>query len=73
MSLYMYEFGVIVEAETEEDAWELVRQASQALDKIDFEGESSVDGPTLCDKRGFPGLKSSIITITKTEEWNAEP
>lgn len=53
MSLYMYEFGVIVEAETEQDAWELVRQASQALDKVDIE-ESTVEGPTMCDREGFP-------------------
>lgn len=48
----MYEFGVIVEADTEEDAWEQVRMASQALDKADFEGESSVEGPTPCKKNG---------------------
>jgi hypothetical protein len=46
MTFYVYEFGVKVEASDEASAWELVRKVSQALDAIDCEGESVVDGPT---------------------------
>ncbi len=45
MPRYEYQFGVYVDADSEEDAWEKVREISQALDKIDAEGTSVVEGP----------------------------
>ncbi len=47
MPRYEYQFGVYVDADTKEDAWEEVREISQALDKIDAEGTSVVEGPFL--------------------------
>ncbi len=47
MNRYEYQFGVYVDAEDKEDAWEQVREISQALDRIDAEGTSEVEGPTL--------------------------
>ena len=49
MPFYVYEFGVKVEADNEAKAWELVRKVSEALDTIDCEGESVVDGPIEVD------------------------
>jgi len=46
VTVYEYEFGVYVEADNEQDAWEKVREISEALDKIDVEGTSTTDGPT---------------------------
>jgi hypothetical protein len=45
MPVYEYTFGVYVEAEDEQDAWEKVRPISEALDKIDVEGDSASEGP----------------------------
>jgi len=45
MPIYEYAFGVYVEADDEQQAWEKVRPISQELDKIDAEGDSAVEGP----------------------------
>ncbi len=45
MPVYEYEFGVFVRADDEQAAWEQVRAISEALDKVDIEGDSSVEGP----------------------------
>lgn len=37
MSLYTYELVVIVEADSKENAWTLLREASQALNKAEIE------------------------------------
>ena len=42
---YEYQFGVYVDADSPEDAWEMVREVSETLDKIDAEGPSVVEGP----------------------------
>lgn len=47
MPRYEYQFGVYVDADSEEDAWEEVREVSETLDKIDVEGTSVVEGPFL--------------------------
>ena len=51
--IYEYTFGVYVEADDEQGAWEKVRPISEALDKIDYEGDSAVSGP-------FPLSKSVL-------------
>lgn len=43
--IFEYQFGVFVEAEDEHEAWEKVRPISEALDRLDTEGESAVEGP----------------------------
>lgn len=43
--IYEYQFGVYVRAEDEAEAWELVRPVSEALDSLDIEGDSVVEGP----------------------------
>ncbi len=45
MNIYEYQFGVYVEADNEQDAWEQVRAISEALDGIDVEGDSTTQGP----------------------------
>lgn len=45
MPIYEFEFGVYVKAADEQEAWEKVRPVAEALDKLDVEGDSSVDGP----------------------------
>jgi hypothetical protein len=45
MPVYEYQFGVFVQADSEEEAWERVRSVSEQLDNIDVENKSSVDGP----------------------------
>ncbi len=47
MKIYEYQFGVYVEADNEQDAWEQVREISEALDGIDVEGDSTTQGPML--------------------------
>jgi len=54
MTLYEFEFGVYVDAATEADAWEKVRKVSEALDRIDSEGDSAVQGPTPVDDGALP-------------------
>ena len=44
--IYEYTFGVWVEAEDEQAAWEKVRAISEALDAVDLEGDSTTDGPS---------------------------
>lgn len=53
MTIYEYEFGVFVEADNEQDAWEKVREISEALDEIDVENDSTVEGPFEV-KEGIP-------------------
>lgn len=43
MPRYEYQFGVFVDAANEQAAWEKVRPISEALDKLDAEGESATD------------------------------
>ena len=43
--VYEYEFGVLVKADSKEEAWKKVREISEKLDSIDYEGNSSVSGP----------------------------
>jgi hypothetical protein len=50
MPIYEYSFGVYVEADDEQAAWEQVRSVSEALDKIDAEGDSATDGPFLVEE-----------------------
>ena len=50
MTIYEYQFGVYVEADNEQDAWEKVREVSERLDSIDIEGDSVTDGPREVDK-----------------------
>jgi hypothetical protein len=47
MPRYEFSFGVFVDAADEQKAWEKVRPASELLDKIDAEGDSAIEGPTL--------------------------
>ena len=53
MPIYEYSFGVYIEAEDEQKAWEKVRPISETLDKLDYEGDSAVEGP-------FPVSKSIL-------------
>lgn len=46
MTIYEYQFGVYVEAEDEQAAWEKVRAISEALDAVDVEGDSTTEGPS---------------------------
>ncbi len=57
MPRYEYQFGVYVDADSEEDAWEEVREVSEALDKIDVEGTSVVEGP-------FPVKEDAAVPST---------
>lgn len=43
--IYEFEFGVFIDAEDEQDAWQQVRHISAQLDDVDIEGDSSVGGP----------------------------
>jgi hypothetical protein len=45
MPVYEYQFGVYIEAESIDDAWEKVRPISEALDILDIEGQSATEGP----------------------------
>jgi hypothetical protein len=47
--VWEYTFGVFVAAADEQAAWEIVRPISEALDAIDVEGDSSVEGPFAAD------------------------
>jgi len=47
MPRYEYTFGVYVDADDEQAAWEIVRPISEALDRIDAEGDSAVEGPFI--------------------------
>lgn len=51
MTIYEYEFGVFVEADDEQDAWEKVRAISEALDAIDVENDSAVEGPFIVEEK----------------------
>jgi len=51
MNIYEYQFGVFVEADSEQDAWEKVRVVSETLDRIDVEGDSTMEGPRLLNDR----------------------
>lgn len=51
MPVYEYSFGVYVEADNEQAAWERVRPVSEKLDEIDVEGDSAVEGPTLVEDK----------------------
>jgi len=51
MNIYEYQFGVFVEADSEQDAWEKVRVVSETLDRIDVEGVSTMEGPRLLNDR----------------------
>ena len=44
-NVFEYQFGVFVRAKDEQEAWELVRPISEALDALDIEGQSAVEGP----------------------------
>lgn len=50
-NIYEYTFGVYVEADNEQDAWEKVRAVSETLDTIDVEGDSVTEGPRPLDGR----------------------
>ena len=52
MPVYEYSFGVYVEADNEQEAWEKVRPISEKLDEIDVEHDSAVEGPTLVEPKG---------------------
>lgn len=43
MTRYEYQFGVYVDAENEQEAWEKVRKVSEMLDGIDAEHESATE------------------------------
>ena len=45
VKVFEYEFGVFVRAESASEAWEKVRAISEKLDAIDYNGESTIDGP----------------------------
>ncbi len=56
MPRYEFEFGVFVDADNEKDAWAKVRIVSEHLDKIDAEGDSTVEGPILVpEDEALPG------------------
>jgi len=46
-NIYEYTFGVYVEADNEDEAWERVRAVSELLDRIDVEGDSATEGAGL--------------------------
>lgn len=45
MPKYEYQFGVYIEADSEQAAWDKAWRISAALDAVDVEGESVVEGP----------------------------
>lgn len=50
MPKYEYQFGVYIEADDEQQAWDKVWRISAALDALDVDGESVVEGPMFVEE-----------------------
>lgn len=61
--VWEYQLGVFVAAADEQAAWEVVRPISEALDRIDVEGDSSTDGPFSTDMQPHPPTEPQPLVL----------